>query len=180
MSNNINWTLDQAHSEITFKVRHLMISNVKGHFGSFNANVATEGEDFSTAQVELTIDPNSLNTRNMDRDNHLKSADFFETEKYPQMIFKSTSIEKVDEHTFKMNGDFTIKELTKPITLNVEFGGVVTDPWGAQKAGFTVEGKINRKDWGLTWNAALEGGGVLVGEDIKINCEMELYKPKAD
>ncbi|HRP88554.1 MAG TPA: YceI family protein [Edaphocola sp.] len=180
MSNTINWTLDQAHSEITFKVRHLMISNVKGGFETFNANVQTHGEDFSTAQVELNIDASSINTRNNDRDNHLKSADFFETENYPSMKFVSTKVEKVDEDTFKLHGNFTIKDVTKPIALDVDFGGVVTDPWGSQKAGFTVSGKINRKEWGLNWNAALEAGGVLVGDEIKLNAEMELYKPKAD
>lgn len=178
MATKTNWTLDEAHSEITFKVRHLMISNVKGEFGSFGAEVQTEGDDFSTANVSLVIQATSLNTRNNDRDNHLRSADFFDVENHKEIKFQSTSVKKIDEENFVLDGDLIIRGTTKNISLKAEFGGLVTDPWGNTKAGFTVSGKINRKDWGLNWNTALEAGGVLVGDEVTINAEIELYKPK--
>lgn len=180
MTNNIQWKLDEAHSEVTFKVRHLMISNVKGEFKDFSADVQTNGEDFSTAQVSFNIQTGSVDTRNSDRDNHLRSADFFDSENHKSMHFQSTSVEKKDDDSFILNGDLTIRDITKPIQLNVDFGGIVTDPWGNQKAGFTVDGKINRKEWGLNWNTNLEAGGVLVGETVNIACELELYKPKGE
>lgn len=180
MANNIQWKLDEAHSEVTFKVRHLMISNVKGEFKDFNADVQTNGEDFSTAKVSFNIQTDSIDTRNNDRDNHLRSADFFDSENHKSMHFQSTSVEKKDDESYILNGDLTIRDVTKPIQLNVDFGGIVTDPWGNQKAGFSVDGKINRKEWGLNWNASLEAGGVLVGETVNIACELELYKPKGE
>ena len=170
------WGLDAAHSEIAFKVKHLMISNVKGAFKEFDASIFTTGEDFMTAEIDFWLNPASIETGALDRDAHLKSADFFDVENHKQITFIGNNYEKVDEDSYTLYGDLTIKGITKQIKLDVEFGGVMKDPWGNEKAGFTINGKINRKDWGLNWNAALEAGGVLVGEEIKISCEVELQK----
>ena len=170
------WNLDAAHSEIGFKVKHMMITNVSGSFQTFDVNVTTSGNDFSTAQVEFTGDLNSITTGNQDRDNHLKSSDFFDAEKYPAIKFTSTKFEKKDDENFVLHGNLTVKEVTKPIKLDVEFGGLGKDPWGNEKAGFTLAGKINRTDFGLNWNAALETGGVLVSEEVKLFAEIQLVK----
>lgn len=168
------WVIDTAHSEITFKVKHLMISNVKGEFKTFQANI--DGEDFTTSTISANIEASSIATNNNDRDTHLKSPDFFEVENYPEITFTSTSIKKVDDDEFKLVGDLTIKGNTKEITLDVEFGGFMKDPYGNEKAGFSINGKLNRKDFGLNWNAALEAGGVMVGNEIKINAEVQFIK----
>ena len=168
------WVIDPAHSEITFKVKHLMISNVKGEFRTFQANI--DGEDFTNSTISANIDASSISTNNNDRDTHLKSPDFFEVENYPEITFTSTSIKKVDDDEFKLVGDLTIKGTTKEITLDVEFGGFMKDPYGNEKAGFSINGKLNRKDFGLNWNAALEAGGVMVGNEIKINAEVQFIK----
>ena len=170
------WGLDVTHSEVAFKVKHLMISNVKGTFKEFDASVYTTGENFITSEIDFWLNPASIETGVADRDAHLKSADFFDVENHKQITFIGKSFEKVDEDSYTLFGDLTIKGITKQIKLDVEFGGVMKDPWGNEKAGFTINGKINRKDFGLNWNAALEAGGVLVGEEIKINCEVELLK----
>lgn len=168
------WAIDPTHSEITFRARHLMISNVKGEFTKFDATI--NGEDFEKSTVSVNIDASSITTNNDDRDTHLKSADFFEVEKYPTITFVSTSFKKVDDDEYKLVGDLTIKETTKEITLDAEFGGFMKDPYGNEKAGFSVEGKLNRKDFGLNWNAALEAGGVMVGDEIKISAEVQFVK----
>ncbi|MEI7423616.1 MAG: YceI family protein [Prolixibacteraceae bacterium] len=170
------WVIDPVHSEISFKVKHLMISNVKGSFKEFDATVYTDGDDFSTAAIEFSLKPASVDTGVADRDGHLKSPDFFDVEKYETISFKSESLTKVDDENYELSGDMTIKGITKNLKLAVEFGGVAKDPWGNSKAGFTLNGKINRKDWDLTWNAALEAGGVLVGETVNIICEVQLLK----
>jgi polyisoprenoid-binding protein YceI len=170
------WNLDQTHSEIGFKVRHMMITNVSGSFGKFDINVETEGNDFATADIILKADLNTISTGNNDRDNHLKSADFFDTSRYPQLTFVSTSLEKIDEATFELVGDLTLRDVTRPVKLDVEFGGIGKDPWGNEKAGFTITGKINRTDFSLNWNAALETGGVLVSEEVKLYAEIQLVK----
>lgn len=170
------WVLDPTHSEILFKVKHLMITNVKGEFRKFGAEVLTDGNDFTTASVNVTIDAGSVFTNNEDRDNHLKSADFFDSENFKELSFKATSLKKVDDDEYKLNGLLTIKGVTNEVSLNVEFGGINKDPWGNEKAGFSIEGKINRKDWGLNWNAALETGGVLVSEEVKISAEVQFVK----
>lgn len=167
----INWNLDASHSEVTFKVRHMMIANVSGNIGSFKVNAQSDDENFSNPSVEFIADMTSITTGDAQRDGHLKTADFFDTEKYPEMKFRSTSF----GHG-KMKGDLTINNITREIELDVEAGGAGKDPWGNSRLGFTVSGKINRKDWNLTWNAALESGGILVGEDVKINCEIQLIK----
>jgi polyisoprenoid-binding protein YceI len=168
------WILDPAHSELTFKVKHLMISNVKGEFKIFNASI--DNEDFENGKVIARIDASSIFTNNDDRDNHLRSADFFDVEKFPGIIFESTKFEKVSDEEYKLRGNLTIKDVTNEIALNVEYGGSNKDPWGNTKAGFSLTGKINRKDWGLNWNAALEAGGVLVGDDISISGEVQFAK----
>ena len=168
------WAIDPTHSEITFKVKHLMISNVKGEFRTFQANI--DGEDFTNSTISANIDASSISTNNNDRDTHLKSPDFFEVEKYPEITFVSTSIKKVDDDEFKLVGDLTIKGTTKEITLDTEFGGFMKDPYGNEKAGFSINGKLNRKDFGLNWNAALEAGGVMVANEIKIYAEVQFIK----
>jgi polyisoprenoid-binding protein YceI len=170
-----NWIIDQAHSEIGFKVRHLMISNVKGSFKTFNANITTTLKDFTTATIDLWIDVSSISTGDADRDGHLKSGEFFSVENIKQILFKSSSIGQPDKDGDReLTGELTMLGITNTVSLNVEFGGMVKDPWGNEKAGITVTGKINRKDWGLTWNAPLETGGILVSEEVSILCELEL------
>ena len=170
------WVLDETHSELGFKIKHLMISNVSGAFTKFNVQTETTAEDFADARVEATVDVNSINTNNNQRDQHLRNADFFEAETHPNLIFKSTKIEKLDSDSFSLYGDLTIKEITKPVKLAVEYNGIAKDPWGNIKAGFTVNGKINRKDFGITYNAAMETGGVMLGEEVKINGDIQLVK----
>lgn len=172
----IKWALDPTHSEIGFKVRHMMLTNVSGQFGEFTADAETEGEDFNTAKINFSAAIKSINTNNEQRDQHLQSPDFFDKDKYPAITFKSSSFIKQDEDTYKLEGDLTIKEVTKKVTLQVEFGGVSKDPWGNTKAGFSLNGKINREDFGLTWNAALETGGVLVSSDVKLHAEIQMVK----
>ena len=168
------WNLDPTHSELTFKVKHLMISNVKGSFTKFNAKI--EGDDFETSKITATVDATSVFTNSADRDGHLKSADFFEVETYPELKFESTSITKTDDGEYTLTGDLTIKGITKSVELDVEFGGFMKDPYGNEKSGFSFEGKINRKDFGLNWNAALETGGVLVSDEVKIAAEVQFVK----
>ncbi|MCK3685100.1 YceI family protein [Maribellus sp. YY47] len=168
------WTLDPAHSELTFKVKHLMISNVKGEFKSFSVEV--DGDDIFNSALSVAVDVSSISTNDQQRDGHLKSADFFDAENYKELTFKSTSFTKTDDDEYELKGLLTIKGISKEVTLNVEYGGTSKDPWGNEKAGFSVSGKFNRKDWGLNWNAALETGGVLVGEEVKIAAEIQFAK----
>ena len=164
------WNLDPTHSEITFKVRHMMISNVKGAFNSFSAEIEAEDNTFKNAKVSATVNTDSIDTNNADRDTHLKSADFFNAEANPTITFESSALS--DDIT----GNLTINGVTKPIELDVDFGGINVDPWGNTKAGFTFEGKIKRSDFGLNWNAALETGGVLVSDEVKIAGELQFVK----
>lgn len=169
------WVLDPTHSEVTFKVKHMMFTNVTGKFEKFNVEATSNEEDFNGAQINFSADIDSVSTGNADRDNHLKSADFFDGAAFPAIKFVATKYEK-GSGSDKLTGDLTIRDITKSITLEVENGGVAKDPWGNLKAGFSISGKLNRKDWGLTWNAALETGGVLVSEEVKIACEIQLVK----
>lgn len=172
----ITWKIDPAHSEILFKVRHLMITTVTGYFRKFDLTVETETEDFNTTQkIEFTADIDSIDTNNEQRDTHLKSADFFHAQEHEQLRFVGNNYESSGE-TAKLHGDLTIRGTTKPITLNVEFGGIVVDPYGQTKAGFTIDGKISRKEFGLMWNAVTEAGQVVVSDEIKIHCEVQLVK----
>jgi polyisoprenoid-binding protein YceI len=164
------WNLDPAHSEITFKVRHMMISNVKGEFKNFSIDLESADDEFKNVKANATIDTASISTNNTDRDNHLKSAEFFNAEAHPQITFETDSLN--DEVT----GNLTINGVTKPVKLEVDFGGINVDPWGQTKAGFSFEGKINRSDFGLNWNAALEAGGVMVSDEVKIAGELQFVK----
>ena len=164
------WNLDPTHSEITFKVRHMMISNVKGEFRNFSAEIEAEDDTFKNAKVNATIQTDSIDTNNADRDAHLKGEDFFNAAKNPTITFSSDSLN--DDIT----GNLTINGITKPVKLDVDFGGINVDPWGNTKAGFSFEGKIKRSDFGLTWNAALETGGVMVSEEVKIAGELQFVK----
>lgn len=168
------WVLDPAHSELTFKVRHMMITNVKGEFKKFT--VEAVGEEITKSNINVTIDAASINTNSEQRDTHLKSADFFDVENHKELSFKSTSFTQVENDEYELTGMLTIKGISKEIVLDVEFGGVNKDPWGNDKAGFSIIGKINRKDWGLNWNTALETGGVLVSEEVKVFGEIQFVK----
>ncbi len=171
------WAIDPSHSEVGFKIKHLMITNVSGSFDEFGASIYTTGEDFMTAEVDFWMNPATINTGDEKRDGHLKSADFFDVENHKQITFTGNTYEKVDnDGSYKLYGDLTIKGITKQVKLDVEFGGVMKDPWGNDKAGISINGKINRKDWGLNWNAALEAGGVLVSDEVRISAEIQLLK----
>jgi polyisoprenoid-binding protein YceI len=173
----IKWGIDPVHSEIGFKVKHLMITNVKGEFKEFDASIYTTGKDFMTSEIDFWLNPASVNTGDTKRDEHLRSADFFDVENHKQISFIGNTYEQVDgDGSYTLYGELTIKGIKKQVKLDVEFGGVMKDPWGNEKAGFTINGKINRKDWGLNWNATLEAGGVLVSDDIRISCEVQLIK----
>lgn len=171
------WAIDKTHSEIGFNVKHLMISRVRGSFTKFDANIYTHLKDFTTADIDLWIDVSSITTGDEKRDEHLKSADFFDVQNHRQISFITKEIEKSDtsiDHV--LWGELTMKGVTKNIKLNIEFGGIINDPWGNERAGFIVTGKINRSDWGLVWNTVLETGGVMVSDEVTISCEIELIK----
>jgi len=170
------WLSDPMHSELQFKIKHLMISNVSGSLKNFQAEVETEGEDFSTAKINLAAQMDSISTNNEQRDAHLRNSDFFEVDKYPELLFQSTKIEKVDNDTFVLQGELTMKGITKPVKLNVEYNGTAKDPWGGERAGFMITGRINRTDWGMSFNSILETGGVALGDEVRISSEIELVK----
>lgn len=170
------WNLDSAHSEIEFKVRHMMISTVKGSFESFKVNLTSETEDISKAKIEVSVDVTSISTKSEQRDQHLKSEEFFNTSEYPEIVFNSTAVNSLGDQEYEIIGDLTIKDTTKSVTFKAEFGGIAKDPWGNAKVGYTVTGKINRNDFGLTWNAALETGGVMVSEEVKFSADIQLIK----
>lgn len=170
------WELDTTHSELGFKIKHLMITNVSGSFKKFEVNVETQKDDFSTAKIVARADMSSIYTNNEQRDAHLRNSDFFEVEKYPELVFQSTRVEKVDDETFHLYGDLTMKGVTKPVKLSVEYSGLTKDPWGGERVGFVVTGKIKRGDWGINFNGALETGGVMLGEEVKLNSEIQLVK----
>jgi len=170
-----NWIIDASHSEVQFKVKHLVITTVTGNFQEFSGTVAS-GDTFDNAKIIFEANTNSITTHSEQRDGHLKSGDFFDVEKFPKISFAATKFAKKGDDTFELVGDLTIKDITKSVTLAVEHGGVATDPWGNIKAGFEITGKINRKDFGLNWNAPTEAGGVLVSEEVKIIANIQLLK----
>lgn len=170
-----NWKIDNMHSEIGFKVKHMMITNVNGSFGTFEAKAKTHGDDFASAQFEFTAAIDSINTGVSDRDAHLKSDDFFNAEHYPQLVLKGAVIHK-DGNDIKVLGDLTIRDVTKPIELTGEFNGIVVDPYGQTKAGIVLNGKINRSDFGLRWNAITEAGSIVVSDEIRLTAEMQFIK----
>ncbi|RZA01707.1 MAG: polyisoprenoid-binding protein [Sphingobacteriaceae bacterium] len=169
------WVLDPTHSEVQFKVKHLVISTVTGAFKSFEGSLETDSEDFQNAKVNITLDVNSIDTNQEQRDGHLKSGEFFDAEKYPKISFTSTSLTK-DGDDYILIGDLTIKDVTKPVSLDVEYGGSAGDFYGNTKAGFDVTGKINRKEFGLTWDGITEAGAIVVGEDIKLHASVQFAK----
>lgn len=170
------WTIDPTHSEITFKVKHLVISTVTGKFQKFDATIDSENEDFEDANITFETNINSIETGNEDRDNHLKSEDFFNASEFPKMTFKSTSFKKVGDGEYKLIGELTIRGNSKQIELDAEYGGTVVDPYGQTKAGFEVTGKINRKEFGLTWSAVTEAGSVVVSDEVKLNLNVQFTK----
>lgn len=170
------WVIDPTHSEVYFKVKHLVISTVTGSFERFEGSMTASKEDFSDAEIEFSADIDSINTKQADRDGHLKSPDFFDAASYPKITFQSKQLLKKTDSEYKLKGDLSIRGVTKEVVLNAEFGGVVKDPWGNTKAGFELTGTINRKDFGLTWNAVTEAGGVVVSDEVKLQVNVELVK----
>ena len=170
------WSLDKSHSKVQFTVSHLVITDVTGQFKSFDANILASKDDFSDAKVDFSTDVNSIYTENDKRDGHLKSDDFFNAEKFPKMTFVGNSMKKVGKNKYKLTGDFTIRDVTKKITLDVVYNGTIKDPWGNTKAGFKVTGAINRFDYNLKWNVLTEAGGAVVGKTVYLTVDLELNK----
>lgn len=170
------WVIDPTHSEVQFKVKHLVISTVTGTFKSFSGAVETQGDDFENGVISFAIDVASIDTNQEQRDGHLKSDDFFSADKYPQIIFKAVQFKKVKGDEYSLVGNLTIKDVTKPVTLSVEYGGTATDFYGNVKAGFEITGKINRKEFGLTWSGITEAGAIVVGEEIKLAINVQIAK----
>ncbi len=170
------WVIDPAHSEIQFSAKHLMISTVRGRFNTFTGTIDADENNPTAAKVDVQIDASSLVTGEERRDTHLRSSDFLDVEKYPYLTFKSTRVERIDETHGKLYGELTIRDITKPVVLSVEYAGQAKTPWGTTSAGFNAQTRINRKDLDLNWNVALETGGWLVGDTITINIELELVK----
>ncbi|NWF88796.1 MAG: YceI family protein [Ignavibacteriaceae bacterium] len=170
------WTIDKSHSKVGFSVSHMVITDVDGYFKEYDAQISTNGDDFSTLKAELKINTNSIFTDNEKRDGHLRSDDFFNSEKFPQMIFKSKSIKKVGENKYKLVGDFTIRDVTKQVELDVKFNGIIKDAWGNTKAGFKVTGEINRFDYNLKWDKTIETGSLIVGKEVELVIDLQLVK----
>ena len=170
------WTLDPTHSELQFKIKHLMISTVTGQFSRFNATVETEADDFSNAKVQFETEVDSISTNNEQRDAHLKNGDFFDAAKYPSILFESEKMEKIEADEYKIEGTLTMHGVTKKIVLQAEFGGITKDPWGNTRTGFSVTGKINRQDFGMSFGAVSETGGLLLGDEVKINANVQFVK----
>jgi polyisoprenoid-binding protein YceI len=173
------WALDPTHSELQFKVKHLMISTVTGQFNQFHGAVETKENDFTTAKIDFTAEIDSISTNNEQRDAHLKNGDFFDAASHPQLIFKSEKLAKVNDDEYELYGILTVKGTSKRIKLDVEFGGITQDPWGNTRAGFTVSGKINRQDFGISFGAISESGGVLLGDEVKIIANAQFVKQVA-
>jgi polyisoprenoid-binding protein YceI len=170
------WGLDPSHSEIGFKVKYLMVTNVRGVFNEYNGVILTTGDDFMDAEIDLSINAGSISTRDANRDTHLKSPDFLDTEHFREIHFKGFVWERINVYDYVVQGDLSIKGVTKRVQIGVEFNGVAMDPWGGKRAGFVITGKISRRDFGLTWNAVLEKGGVMVGDEVTISSEIQLVQ----
>jgi polyisoprenoid-binding protein YceI len=171
-----NWKIDNLHSSVGFKVRHMMISNVSGTFGNISAEATTNGDDFTTARMNFKATIDTINTGVADRDAHLKSAYFFDVANHPELLFHSTGVRQVASDELEISGEMTIHGVTKPVSLKAEFAGIAVDPYGQTKAGLSVTGKIKRSDFGLTWSAVTEAGNIVVGDEIKLECEIQLIK----
>ncbi|RKS95502.1 polyisoprenoid-binding protein YceI [Flavobacterium limicola] len=170
------WVIDPTHSEIGFKVKHMMFTNVSGKFSKFDATIEAEDSNLENAKIEFTGAIDSITTGNADRDAHLLSADFFDAAQFPEIKFSATSVTKINEGEYVLVGDLTLHGITKSVELAAEYGGLMKDPWGNTKMALALEGKINRKDWGLNWNSALETGGVLVSEEVRLNIELQFLQ----
>jgi polyisoprenoid-binding protein YceI len=176
MTTTSKWAIDPSHSEISFKVKHLVVTTLTGKFDAFEGALETANDDFSDANISFSADIASINTGNADRDGHLKSDDFFNAEAFPKLTFTSTSFTKVSADEYKLAGNITLRDVTKPIELTVEYGGTATDPWGNVKAGFEINGKIKRKEFGLKWDAITEAGGAVVSDEVKLHLNVQLVK----
>lgn len=176
MTTTSKWAIDPSHSEISFKVKHLVVTTLTGKFDAFEGALETANDDFSDANISFSADIASINTGNADRDGHLKSDDFFNAEAFPKLTFASTSFTKVGADEYKLAGNITLRDVTKPIELTVEYGGTATDPWGNVKAGFEINGKIKRKEFGLKWDAITEAGGAVVSDEVKLHLNVQLVK----
>ncbi len=176
LSAQTNWSVDKSHSKVGFSVTHLVITDVDGFFKEYEAKVTTNGDDFSTANIDFAVNTGSIFTDNDGRDKHLRSDDFFNAEKYPQMVFKGKSMKKVSDNKYKLVGDLTIRDVTKQVELDVKYNGMVKDPWGNTKAGFKVTGEINRFDYNLKWNTAIETGALVVGREVELVIDLQLVK----
>lgn len=170
------WNIDPTHSEVQFKVKHLVISTVTGAFKKFSGSIEADGENFDGAKASFSLDVDSIDTNQADRDGHLKSDDFFAAAQHPTITFKNGVLKKKSAESYALTGDLTVRGVTKSVTLDVEFGGIMKDPWGNIKAGFELNGKINRKDFGLSWSALTEAGGMVVGDDVKLHLNVEVVK----
>jgi len=176
MSSRTEWTLDPAHTHVEFAVRHLMIATVKGKFTGLTGAVSMEADRPETARVQVRVDATSITTGNEQRDGHLRSGDFLDAGQFPALTFQSTGVERLGDDDYRLTGELTIKDITRPVELRVRREGMAKDPWGNHRAGYTVTGKINRSDFGITWNQAIETGGVLVGDEVRISIEAELIR----
>jgi polyisoprenoid-binding protein YceI len=170
------WAMDAAHSELLFKVRHMLVSNVSGQFKSFDAAIETEDDDIATAKVSFSAEVASITTNNEQRDGHLRSGDFFDTDNHPKLTFEGQGLSKVDDENYTMLGNLTMRGVTKPVKLKVEYGGIVTDPWGNTRTGFSISTKVNRKDYGVSFSMVSETGGIMLGEEVTINANAEFVK----
>ncbi|MBK6484586.1 MAG: YceI family protein [Chitinophagales bacterium] len=172
----VKWTLDKAHSQLQFKVRHMMLTTVTGDFKEFDIEVETAGDDFSTAKINVTANIESVASGSEQRDTHLKSDDFFNAEKFPALSFTGTSLTHAGDDHWILQGDLTIRDITKPVSFQVLYMGMIDDPWGNKKAGFEVNGKVSRKEYGLLWNVVTEAGGVVASDDVRIHCNVQFIK----
>jgi polyisoprenoid-binding protein YceI len=173
------WNLDGTHSGINFAVRHMVVSKVRGRFAAFVGTLDLDDADLTQSTIDVTIDASSIDTGTVQRDDHLRSADFFDVEKFPTLRYRSKGIERLSEAHFRVIGDLTIRDVTREVPLDVEYGGRGKDPWGNERAGFSARAAIDRKDFGLRWNQALETGGVLVGDKVEIDLDLQTVKAAA-
>ena len=173
---NTTWNLDASHSDVNFRVRHLVISTVTGKFKNFSSIAKTTDDDFTTAEITFEVETASIDTGMENRDQHLQSDDFFNSEAFPKLVFQSTAVRKLSDENYEIDGNLTIRDVTKPATFAVEYGGIAKDPYGQIKAGFEVSGKINRKDFNLTWDAFIETGGAVVSDEVKFQANVQYVK----